>query len=242
MYHSIKFDDKDCFNDFHLIPNGRPHVPPPPVRTKVIELPGSNGDLDLTTSLTGYPLYGNREGTFDFMVTHDYDGYKWSELYSQLLKFFHGQRRKVILEDDPDYYYVGRCTLDDWTEERPYNTVSISYVFEPYKWNNKTNVEQYPEVTWEQTINGEMPSIFGNLADYLEDAPVNPILKVETRQQTAELTFVNEELGINVDTILPAISQRCPLFTMTNITGTNTIKLGAKTDCKLTLNFRNGKL
>lgn len=245
MYHSIKFNNKDCYAEWGLIPNGRPHVVPPSVRTNVIELPGGNGNIDLTTSLTGYPLYGNREGSFEFLITRKDKNYNWVSLQNELSKTFHGKQLKIILEDDPGYYYIGRCSLGEWTEGRPYDTVTLDYVLEPYKRNCKDNLEQYPNVEWIKTVNSGFTGEFSDLSMYLEDAPINPIIKIENTSDiagTVGLTFRNDELKINVETRLPVGTQRCPLFTMTNFTGSNVVKLSVNDPCKITLNYRNGRL
>lgn len=245
MYHSIKIDGIDCYSEWGLIPDGRVHVVPPSVKTKVVEIPGSNGTIDLTTSLTGYPLYGNREGSFNFFITRKGQNYNWVTLNDKLLKVIHGRKIKVILEDDPEYYYVGRCTLGEWTEGRPYDTISLNYVFEPYKWNLMNNIEQFPDVEWTKTINSGTEDGYSDLANYLNDAPISPIIKIENTGGdigTVGFSFKNEELGIDVDTRLPVGVQKCPLFTMTNMSGENVISLVAKDPCRLTLSYRNGKL
>ena len=60
MYHSITFGDKNTWDDWHLIPSKRPSFNPPNVKSQYVDIPGGNGVLDLTESLTGYPLYNTR--------------------------------------------------------------------------------------------------------------------------------------------------------------------------------------
>ena len=79
MYHGIHFvmDPKigetesleyDTYETWHLIPTSRPVINPPEVKTKYVEIPGANGKLDLTESLTGYPLYDSRTGSIEYRV------------------------------------------------------------------------------------------------------------------------------------------------------------------------------
>ena len=62
MYHSITLGTKNTWDDCYLIPTSRPVVNPPSVKTNMIEIPGGDGVLDLTTALAGRVLYKNRTG------------------------------------------------------------------------------------------------------------------------------------------------------------------------------------
>ena len=72
MYHSITFGDKNTWDDWHLIPSSRPLFNPPTPKTKYQDIPGANGKLDLSEALTGYPVYDNRIGSFEFYVMNGY--------------------------------------------------------------------------------------------------------------------------------------------------------------------------
>ena len=95
--HSITFrstafgEERNTWDDWHLVPVSRPVINPPAVHTHYIDIPGANGSIDLTDTLTGGPTFGDREGSIEFMVLHDYDlpsvgastgilPYSWKEL------------------------------------------------------------------------------------------------------------------------------------------------------------------
>ncbi len=131
MYHSITFGDKNTWDDWHLIPEKRPLFNPPPVKTSIIEIPGSDGLLDLTTALSGRPLYGNRTGSWDFVVE---PGFKdWTLLYSEIMSHLHGQKMTAVLEDDPSYYYEGRFSVNKWDSDRDWSRITIDYSVGPFK-------------------------------------------------------------------------------------------------------------
>lgn len=76
MYHSISFYDGtsrfNTYNTWGLVAETRPFVVPPEPKTKYLDLPAGNGRIDLTESLTGYPVYNDREGEWTFYVLNNY--------------------------------------------------------------------------------------------------------------------------------------------------------------------------
>ena len=72
MYHSINFGNKNTWDDWKIVPASRPVFKSPALKKKTIEIPGADGFIDLSESLTGYPVYSNREGSFEFVVMNDF--------------------------------------------------------------------------------------------------------------------------------------------------------------------------
>ena len=130
-YHSITIGNKNTWDDWHLVPSSRPSFAMPQVKTSYIDLPGGDGVLDLTTSLTGRPMYGNRQGSFEFIVMNDYG--EWYERYSDIATYLHGKEYRAILDDDPEYYYEGRFAVNQWKTGKNYSTITINYNVGPYK-------------------------------------------------------------------------------------------------------------
>ena len=104
-YHSITIGEKNTWDDWHLVPTSRPKFNMPNVKTNYVDIPGGDGVIDLTTTLTGRPVYGNRQGSFEFLVMNDYGD--WYERYSDIAMYLHGKEYRVVLDDDPDWYYEG---------------------------------------------------------------------------------------------------------------------------------------
>lgn len=131
MYHSITLGEKNTWDDWHLIPASRPLLNPPAVKTSVIEIPGGDGAIDLTTALAGRPVFKNRTGSWEFYVEN---GFKdWTALYSEIMSYLHGKKLKAILEDDPDYYYEGRFSVNNWKSDANWSLITIDYDVKPYK-------------------------------------------------------------------------------------------------------------
>ena len=143
MYHSITFSQigsdpwvmqtgKNTWDDWHLVPSSRPLFDPPSVKEHIVDIPGKDGVLDFTESLTGFPIYNRREGSIEFIVMNGYQ--EWYELYSAISIFLHGKVLRAVLEDDPDYYYEGRFTVNSWKSEKDYSRITIGYKVSPFKW------------------------------------------------------------------------------------------------------------
>jgi len=81
----------------------------PKVKSKSITLNDRDGDLDFTDALTGVPAYGTRELSFEFEYLDD--PAEWTEIFTDIRNFIHGQRLKIFEPDDPNYYYLGRAEV-----------------------------------------------------------------------------------------------------------------------------------
>lgn len=119
---------------YGLIPKSIPAIAPPDVQENTIEVPGSNGIVDLSDVLVGHPLYYNRSGSLDFYVDHTHPTYTtWEARYDELLNDLHGMNKKVILTDARGYYYEGRVRVNQWKSDKLASSITLDYNFAPYK-------------------------------------------------------------------------------------------------------------
>lgn len=145
-----QFKGLSTYEDFHLIPSSRPTIGMPGVETKFVTIPGRDGTVDLSEFLhSGRPAFGDRSGTFEFVVENDFDPNAnpeefWMTIYPKLLNELHGKRLKIVLqEDDPDYYWEGRLTVDSYeADDGNHSKVSISYAVGPFKWRIRKTSEK----------------------------------------------------------------------------------------------------
>lgn len=129
--HSVIFGSKHSWNDWKLIPSSVPVIPPPKPRTEYLNIPGTNGSIDISEMLVGYPLYDNRTGSFQFIYLPDYG--PTIKLYDRIMNEVHGRRIKLILTDEPDYYYEGRVTVKEPSYSREYSGFQFEYTLDPFK-------------------------------------------------------------------------------------------------------------
>ena len=132
MYHSITFGDKNTWTDWHIVASERPVFSPPSPKFEFIEIPGRASPIDMTETLTGKPTYSQRTGSFDFYVVNGYN--RWNELYQTILNHLHGKKLRAILEDEPEYYYEGRFSVNSWKSQKDWSRITISYTVDPYKY------------------------------------------------------------------------------------------------------------
>lgn len=212
MYHSITFGNKNTWDDWHLVPETQPLVALPAQKTNYIDVPGASGSLDMSEALTGYPIYSNRTGSFNFIVTNNagvtqpYHNHKRiHQVVEDIADYLHGRRMQMILEDDPNYYYEGRFEIEGGIEES-FNKVTINYNLDPYKWSIFNSADS----NWEwDPFNFETGVIYrgllGNIelvnSAYIEVparvigvAPIQPTFYIE-KNSSSNYWYVN----INVD-------------------------------------------
>ncbi|WP_027421796.1 hypothetical protein [Lachnobacterium bovis] len=129
----IKIGDKHTFIDWGLVLTKRPEIGAPSVKTNLIDIPGLDGQLDLSEAVTNHPTYSTRPAKFTFITLEDRDS--WFNLSSDIMDYLHGNVLTCVLDEDPEYYYKGRFTLSafDINNDKKSAKVEISGTLEPFK-------------------------------------------------------------------------------------------------------------
>lgn len=149
----------NTWDDWHLIPSSRPLITPPSFKSNYIDVPGANGSIDASTTILtyprynqdgsiaastvseSYPTYNNRTGSIEFYVMNDYG--EWYNRFSEAMDYLHGQKVKIILEDEPDYYYQGRMTVNQWRSEKDWSKIVLDYNVAPFKYELFSSLESW---------------------------------------------------------------------------------------------------
>lgn len=139
-YHSITIGEMNTWDDWHLVPSSRPLVSPPKANISYQDMSYADGMIDMTEILSDDLIYGNRSGSWEFIVVNagqlpNYDSQTtWVSRYSTIMNYIHGQYfERIILDDDPTYFYSGRLSLSGWNSAKGNSTLQINYVLDPYK-------------------------------------------------------------------------------------------------------------
>lgn len=142
--HSLTLNDEiDTWDDWKIVSTKRPVFNEPELRSEYMDVPGRNGQLDMTEVLTGYPLFENRTGSLEFFL---YDDSKPALTKLNVIRnYLHGKRHKIILNDEPEYYYAGRLMVHEShpTTEGEYAVFELEYNLEPYKYELSSSSDDW---------------------------------------------------------------------------------------------------
>ena len=84
----------------------------PEPKTEKIDIQGADGELDFSRTLTGDMKYKNRSISFTFITTARYELLK--SLSSEIANYLHGQKFKIILDEDLNFYYYGTAKINQF--------------------------------------------------------------------------------------------------------------------------------
>ena len=132
IFLSVKINDTHMLNDLGLALSRTDCVQPPEPKINTIDIPGADGLIDLTESLSGRTLYNNRIITMEF--GRGLEKSAWPTMYSKIQSLFHGKQVKVIFDDDTEYYYSGRASVSDYARTQMLGTLTITVSADPYKY------------------------------------------------------------------------------------------------------------
>lgn len=85
---------------------------PPEPKIYTVDIPGGDGVIDLTQSLTGDVTYENRQQEFPFMVVNP-DSFE--RVKTDVSNFLHGKSFDYQMTMDPGYAYHGRFTVTEYS-------------------------------------------------------------------------------------------------------------------------------
>jgi phage-related protein len=125
----ITFGGLHSYRDLNLILSKK-EIGAPPVKENKLEIEGADGSIDLT-EVFGRPTFGDVTHKFTFTSITRNDSLA---LYSRVKNALHGQKLRIILDDDPGFYYVGRCYVSSYTDEKGIGTINVECDCEPYKY------------------------------------------------------------------------------------------------------------
>lgn len=135
----------NTLKDWFLVPLGRPVINPPMQKRSTIDIPGANGILDLSNSLTHYPVFENRTGQLKFAVLNDVPQNDWLTIYTKIMKFLQGNEVKMFLEDDVKYFYEGQVWVDTWDSrsDGTWSEITFGYDLQPYRRAIKSSIGEW---------------------------------------------------------------------------------------------------
>ena len=132
IFLSVSINDIDMLDVYKMALKDRHCVQPPVPKTFYRDVPGADGSLDLSTATAGRVVYERRLITLNFGCGYPVND--WPAIFSEILRKFHGKIGKLIFDDDPQYYYIGRMTVSDYNRACMLGTFTVTVEADPYKY------------------------------------------------------------------------------------------------------------
>lgn len=130
MNNGVTFGEKHTINDWDLLMTSKSIGEATP-KTNYLEITGRDGSIDLTEAL-GEVKYSDRNISFEFDMFQKSSN--WWSLKKDIANYINGKKLKVILDQDPNYYYYARLQVDNFSNDKTVGHISISGTAEPYKY------------------------------------------------------------------------------------------------------------
>lgn len=152
MMNQITFGTYRSYDDLYLILNSKTIGSPAPKRN-TIDIEGGDGVLDLT-EVFGRVSYENRTLNFNFSTVVVPS--QFMTLFSSIQDALHGKRMKITLDEDSNFYYMGRLTVSEFSNEKNIGKINIECDCDPYKYKQNVTVVS-------QAVNGSATITLQNL-------------------------------------------------------------------------------
>ena len=135
----------------------------PSPKTYTVNIEGMDGTLDLSECF-GEMKYENRTIKFTFESIDKITD--WQTKMTKISSFLHGQKMKITTWSDPDFYYVGRCRIDEYNSKSKLGKIVISCDCEPFKY--KQNITTFNLVEGSNTVQNSRMTVYADLINEAE--------------------------------------------------------------------------
>lgn len=148
----VTFGTYHSYDDLSLILTSK-EIAAPKTKTMKIDVEGADGSIDLT-DFFGEPKYEDCTHKFQFSTIVPQN--EFLTLFSTIKNAIHGKKMRIVLDDDPLFYYSGRCFVSSFTSEKNIGKIAVECDCEPWKYKAAKTV-----IT--QTVSGESTLSLPNL-------------------------------------------------------------------------------
>ena len=147
----ITFGSLHSYRDLQLILTSK-EIGSPAVKERKIDIEGGDGSLDLT-DFFGEAKYENVTHKFQFSTI--VPKAQFLSAFTTVKNALHGKKMRIILDDDPFFYYLGRIHVSSFTSEKNVGSISIECDCEPFKYKLQPTSRKV-------TVNGTQAIILTN--------------------------------------------------------------------------------
>lgn len=157
----VTIGEKHSYNDFKLLLTSKVISPPSP-KLNLLSVPLRDGSIDLTEVLTDEVKYADRKITMEFTMLGT--SKSWPERISEIQNYLHGQRLKIVFDDDAAFYYIGRISVNEWISDKVAGKIVIEGSVDPFKYDMQSSAVDWEWDTFDfnQGIINEMGELIVN--------------------------------------------------------------------------------
>ena len=121
-------------NDWGLAIGNNNYIGEPEQHLDFISVKGRNGLLDISEALTGRPTYSSRPISVSLGgIRNRHD---WDAIISDFRNKIEGKIIKLIFDNDPTYYWIGRCHITGYDRMRNLGQFNLEIPnADPYKYD-----------------------------------------------------------------------------------------------------------
>ena len=137
---TVTFGTHRSYDDLQILLTGKTIGTPAP-KVEQIDLPGSDGVLDLTEFFDG-TKYANRQLSFEFATKVHRS--LFLQQFAMIQNLLHGKKMDIYLSDDPEWYYTGRVHVNEWKADKSVGRFTIDCDCEPFKHRESVQLVTMP--------------------------------------------------------------------------------------------------
>ena len=182
---------KKSYTDFGVILTSQEIGAPKP-KTYTVDIEGMDGSLDLS-EFFGEIKYENRTLRFAFETIEKIS--YWYARVCIISSFLHWQNMKITIWSDPDFYYIGRCQIDEYSSNVRLGKIMVSCDAEPYKY--KKNVTTFNLISGTNMVNNGRMTAFADLMNDREITINTKTYSAGTHLRAIKLTCGENKLISN---------------------------------------------
>ncbi len=173
---------KHSYIDFGVILTEQ-NIGLPTPKTYSVSIEGMDGSLDLSECF-GEMKYENRTLKFTFESIDKITD--WQAKMINISSFLHGQKMKIKTWSDPDFYYVGRCQIDEYNSSQMLGKIVVSCDCEPFKY--KQNITTFNLTEGSNTVNNSRMTVYADLINESEITINSKVYSTGTHLRAIKLT------------------------------------------------------
>lgn len=106
-------------------------------KTQFIDIPASDGSIDISEVLAGEPRFNDRNFTCTLILPpYEKVRKEWEDKRREITNYCNGKRLKITTPDDDMRYLIGRISVAELQRRKGHALLNISAVCEPWLYHN----------------------------------------------------------------------------------------------------------